>query len=219
MPEEEASVKKVPKKRVAKKAIKKVAKKAATRTVRRAPAKSAEKAESVLVAEPIKRAAPTAIKPKKKGMSFGFVLITFVVLLSSAATAVYVGYTAEGQIDVALQAKKNAGVNISGQVSGDTPTPAPTNNLPNGGLERATISENLPNGGLESAISRPQTNATSTDAAASTTPASISTNEDSVQIETESDPTTTATSTPVSDESTTEDSVESSTSNTPAATE
>jgi hypothetical protein len=81
---------------------KKVARKtAAKKTTRRASVVEEEEVSPVVAPEPVVEDVRPARSSRRKGMTFGFLLSCFALLSAASAAAVYVGYTAEGQINVA----------------------------------------------------------------------------------------------------------------------
>lgn len=81
---------------------KKVARKTVTKkTTKRAAVVEEEEMVPVVAPEPVVEEVRPVRASRRKGMTFGFLLSCFALLSAASAAAVYIGYTAEGQINVA----------------------------------------------------------------------------------------------------------------------
>jgi hypothetical protein len=124
----------------------KVARKTATKkTTRKKVAAETEvvSAPAVVYEEPIVEEVRPTRSSRRKGMTFGFLLSSFALLSAASAAAVYIGYTSEGQINVAQRlAEAPANFESDGNIGndddseGDTNEPVPQG-IPFGTLEVA----------------------------------------------------------------------------------
>lgn len=105
----------------------------AKRTTKKATAKKV--ARRVTTKTAVRKAAPRRdISREKRGMSFGFLFGALLFLFGSAVASLYFGYNDQGQINVAKQIEKNAGIGINGEATNRQAPAGPGNSLPNSGM-------------------------------------------------------------------------------------